>query len=89
VFAGLGSLNHLCAVLGVRRAQNHAFDARVGQGVRPGGLIMVHGLPNDPRWPPEHYAGQDWTDGCIALNNADMMEFWMLVQSGTPIHINP
>ena len=58
-------------------------------GVRPGGLIMVHGLPNDPRWPPEHYAGQDWTDGCIALNNADMMEFWMLVQSGTPIHINP
>ena len=68
----------LCGAARARRA-----------GVRPGGLIMVHGLPNDPRWPPEHYAGQDWTDGCIALNNADMMEFWMLVQSGTPIHINP
>ena len=32
VFAGLGGLNHLCAVLGVRRAQNHALNARVGQG---------------------------------------------------------
>jgi len=58
-------------------------------GVPPGGLIMIHGLPNEPRWPPEHYAREDWTDGCIALNNADMMEVWMLVSDGTPIDIRP
>ena len=58
-------------------------------GVRPGGQIMIHGLPNDPRWPPEHYARENWTDGCIALSNADMMEVWMLVANGTPIDIRP
>jgi murein L,D-transpeptidase YafK len=58
-------------------------------GVPPGGLIMIHGLPNEPRWPLEHYAREDWTDGCIALNNADMMEVWMLVSDGTPIDIRP
>jgi len=58
-------------------------------GVPPGGLIMIHGLPNDPRWSPEHYARENWTDGCIALNNADMMEVWMLVADGTPINIRP
>lgn len=57
--------------------------------VDPGGLIMIHGLPNDMRFPPEYYANRDWTDGCIALNNADMMEVWMLVPPGTPIHIKP
>ena len=58
-------------------------------GVPPGGLIMIHGLPNEPRWTPEHYAREDWTDGCIALSNADMMEVWMLVTDGTPIDIRP
>ena len=58
-------------------------------GVPPGGLIMIHGLPNEPRWTPEHYAREDWTDGCIALSNADMMEVWMLVADGTPIDIRP
>lgn len=58
-------------------------------GVRPGGAIMIHGLPNEPRWAPEHYAREDWTDGCIALSNADMMEVWMLVADGTPINIRP
>lgn len=58
-------------------------------GVAPGGLIMIHGLPNVPRWPPEYYARENWTDGCIALNNADMMELWMLVPTGIPIDIRP
>lgn len=62
--------------------------ARVA-GVKPGGFIMVHGLPNQPRWPPEYYASRDWTDGCIALNNADMMELWMLVGDNIPIDIHP
>jgi murein L,D-transpeptidase YafK len=58
-------------------------------GVSPGGFIMVHGLPNQPRWPPEYYASRDWTDGCIALSNSDMMELWMLVGDNIPIDIRP
>lgn len=69
---------------------NEADRARAHrEGVDPGGLIMIHGLPNAPRWPPEYYARENWTDGCIALNNADMMEVWMLVPIGIPIDIRP
>ena len=58
-------------------------------GARPGGAIMIHGLPNQPRQSLEYYAKTDWTDGCIALNNADMIEVWMLVPENTPIEIRP
>lgn len=60
-------------------------------GVPPGGLIMIHGQPNDARvreaiqrWPYP-----DWTDGCIALSNADMQALWERVRVPTPIEIRP
>ena len=57
--------------------------------VKPGGSIMIHGLPNDPRHPADYYTSQDWTDGCIAVSNSDMLEIWMLVSDNTPIEIQP
>jgi len=57
--------------------------------VNPGGSIMVHGLPNFQRHPPDYYAAADWTDGCIAMSNADMVELWLMVQDNTPIDILP
>jgi murein L,D-transpeptidase YafK len=57
--------------------------------VNPGGSIMVHGLPNYQRHPPDYYAAADWTDGCIAMSNSDMVELWLLVQDNTPIDILP
>src|SRR5689334_14039678 len=42
-------------------------------GARPGGSIMIHGLPNYPRHPPDYYQKRDWTDGCIALSNSEMV----------------
>ena len=56
---------------------------------RPGGLIMIHGLPNAPRKPVEYYRTTDWTDGCIALTNDDMLEVWLLTRDNTPIEIRP
>jgi murein L,D-transpeptidase YafK len=50
---------------------------------------MVHGQPNEPKRSARYYENEDWTDGCIALSNADMMEFWLLVPSNTPIDIRP
>ena len=54
-----------------------------------GGSIMVHGWPNSPRHPPDYYATADWTDGCIAMSNADMVEFWLLTHDNMPIEIRP
>src|ERR1700693_4021048 len=47
----------------VRRARHRHVD--------PGGSIMLHGLPNSLRHPPEYYAQSDWTDGCIAMSDSD------------------
>jgi murein L,D-transpeptidase YafK len=58
-------------------------------GWPPGGSIMIHGLPNDPRHAPDYYATQDWTDGCIAVTNADMVEIWMMTQDNVVIDIQP
>jgi murein L,D-transpeptidase YafK len=58
-------------------------------GWAPGGLIMIHGLPNKPRHPLEYYERRDWTDGCIAVSNSDMVEIWLLTGQDTPIEIRP
>ena len=58
-------------------------------GWQPGGSIMIHGLPNDPRHAPDYYATQDWTDGCIAVTNADMVEIWMMTSDNVRIDIQP
>ena len=55
----------------------------------PGGSIMIHGLPNTPHHPAAYYESSDWTDGCIALSNSDMVEVWMRTQDNIPIDIYP
>ncbi len=56
---------------------------------RPGGSIMIHGLPNVPKRSIDYYRSADWTDGCIALANDDMLEVWLLTRANTPIEIRP
>jgi murein L,D-transpeptidase YafK len=58
-------------------------------GVDPGGQIMIHGLPNQPRRDEKSYFGWDWTDGCIAVSNSDMIDIWLMTQDSTPIEIRP
>jgi murein L,D-transpeptidase YafK len=55
----------------------------------PGGSIMIHGLPNVPKHPAAYYQSNDWTDGCIALSNSDMVEVWLRTQDNIPIDIYP
>lgn len=59
------------------------------QGWAPGGQIMIHGAPNRPKFPAEYYEQRDWTDGCIAVTNSDMVEIWLLTTHDTPIEILP
>lgn len=59
------------------------------QGLNPGGAIMIHGQPNVPRKPRDYYANVDWTEGCIAVSNTDMVEIWLMTPPNTPIEIAP
>jgi murein L,D-transpeptidase YafK len=69
---------------------NEADRARArAQGVDPGGQIMIHGLPNEPRYELRHYLDTDWTDGCIAVSNSDMVDIWLMTRESTPIEIRP
>ena len=65
----------------LRRAHAQHWDT--------GGSIMIHGLPNVLKHDQEYYESHDWTDGCVAVSNADMVEIWMLVPDDVPIDILP
>lgn len=59
------------------------------RGEPPGGQIMIHGLPNEPRRGDSYYQSTDWTDGCIAVSNSDMVDIWLMTRVNTPIQILP
>ncbi len=65
----------------VRRARS--------KGVQPGGAIMIHGQPNEPTRSETYYRTQDWTNGCIAVSNSDMIDIWLMTPDNTPIEIRP
>jgi len=58
-------------------------------GVEPGGSIMIHGQPNTPTRSEAYYRTQDWTNGCIAVSNSDMIDIWLMTADYTPIEILP
>ena len=58
-------------------------------GCSPGGAIMIHGLPKKLEDLGKAHRLWDWTDGCIAVTNAEMEEIWDFVPDGIPIEIKP
>ena len=56
-------------------------------GAPTGGELYIHGLPNDYKGTSEDLG--DWTEGCIAVTNAEIDEIWRMVADGTPIEIKP
>jgi murein L,D-transpeptidase YafK len=59
------------------------------KGVDPGGAIMIHGQPNLPTFSQAYYAREDWTNGCIAVSNSDMIDIWLMTPDSVPIEIVP
>ena len=59
------------------------------KGLNPGGAIMIHGQPNSPTRSEAYYRTRDWTNGCIALSNSDMIDIWLMTNNDTPIEIRP
>ncbi|QTF07572.1 L,D-transpeptidase family protein [Brenneria izadpanahii] len=58
-------------------------------GEKTGGNIMIHGTANGWQWLEPVLQRLDWTDGCIAVTNAEMRDIWSRVPVGTPISIEP
>lgn len=58
------------------------------KGRSPGGDIFIHGMPNNHR-DPQALVNKDWTDGCVALTDPEIMEISRYVKDGTPIEILP
>jgi murein L,D-transpeptidase YafK len=78
------SAYHLSLRISYPDSTDRAFAATRGRS--PGGEIFIHGQPN---WLPAGRLPGDWTDGCIAVSNAEIEELWRLVPDGTPIEIMP
>ena len=65
------------------------IQAARSAGLDPGGAIMIHGQPNTPKHSETYYRTQDWTEGCIAVSNSDMIDIWLMTANNTPIEILP
>ncbi len=77
--------------LSIRVSYPNSADRREASalGVDPGGAIMIHGQPNEPTRSEAYYRTQDWTNGCIAVSNSDMIDIWLMTGDNTPIEIRP
>lgn len=77
--------------LSIRISYPNHDDVREARerGEDPGGAIMIHGQPNEPTRSEVYYRTRDWTDGCIAVSNSDMIDIWLMTGDGTPIEIRP
>jgi murein L,D-transpeptidase YafK len=53
-------------------------------GKSPGGEIFIHGQRH-----PMRQDKDDWTWGCIAVDNSSIEKIYAMVQNGVPIAINP
>jgi len=78
------SAYHLSLHVSYPNAADSAFAQ--AQGRSPGGLIFIHGQPN--ALPAGRVPG-DWTDGCIAVSDAEIETLWQAIPDGTPIEIRP
>jgi murein L,D-transpeptidase YafK len=58
-------------------------------GVSAGSQIMIHGQPNNPSRSDSYYRWTDWTNGCIAVSNSNMVDLWLMTAANTLIEITP
>jgi len=77
--------------LSIHVSYPNATDKRTARsnGLSPGGQIMIHGQPNDPTFSEAYYAKEDWTNGCIAVSNSDMIDIWLMIPDNVAIEIRP
>lgn len=79
-----GSSYHRSLRVSYPNAADRAYAEARGKSA--GGDIFLHGQPNGYEGTP---IARDWTDGCIALSNAEIRQIWDVVPDGAEITIRP
>ncbi|MGH1332087.1 MAG: L,D-transpeptidase family protein [Paracoccaceae bacterium] len=79
------SIAHLSLHISYPNAADVAQAQNLGKSA--GGNIMIHGLPNGWGLIGKLHLAFDWTNGCIAITNAEMQDVWSRVPNGTKIEI--
>lgn len=80
-----GSAYHLSLRIDYPTPEQSAEAA--SRGVRAGGDIMIHGIPDDRSWIGSRHRMIDWTEGCVAVTNPEMDWLYEAVPDGTPVDI--
>lgn len=63
-------------------------DSRPPQDTRLGGYIGIHGIGQEDEQKIQIHNGYNWTDGCIALTNDQIVDLKKYVSIGTKVIIN-
>ena len=79
------SAYHLSLGIDYPRPKDRARAA--ASGVNPGGDIFIHGQPN--QIPAGITLPGDWTAGCIAVSNSEIVEIFAAASIGTEVEIRP
>ena len=58
-------------------------------GLQPGGSVKIHELSNGKGFIGKFHRWYDWTDGCVAVTDAEIDELYSHTPIGTPILIKP
>lgn len=69
----------------IERFNQRKARGEVPSNATPGGGIGIHGV-----WPRDDFMidrYNNWTNGCIALKNHDVMDLYSYIQPGTPVTI--
>jgi murein L,D-transpeptidase YafK len=80
-----GSRFHLSVGLDYPQPEDRVRAA--AGGYSPGGDIFIHGQPAGVEGRARIVG--DWTDGCIAVTNANMEEIWAVTPLGTVVEVRP
>ena len=82
-------LNTSAFYLALQISYPNPWDIRqaLTNGYHPGGQIMIHGIPNKRYDKNYHNKNNDWTEGCIAISNKEVLYLWNIIEIGTPVLI--
>ncbi len=76
-------------------AEYHSIRNAIAERLPPpwetrlGGAVGIHGRTPDAGGAGRQITDTNWTNGCIALDNADIDEIYTVVSLGTPVTILP
>ncbi len=79
----ISQAEYLTITRAIEERQQPPWDTRLG------GAVGIHGRMTDGKAASPSFVAVNWTDGCIALDNADVDEIYRVVSLGTSVTILP